>query len=140
MRWPNRHPHSLTPGMRIAQRGLAGFLPLIDFRRFYRRNLNEETVISNPAVKAVASGDASQAIAWLIRTDTIGENGMLNRDAAPIGVRLQIPGLDGGCYTVTTWDTVNGREIGRFEASLPGAIEVPALVDDLAVAVVRSDR
>jgi hypothetical protein len=140
MRWPNRHPHSLTPGMRIAQRGLAGFLPLIDFRRFYRRNLNEEAVTSNPAVKVVASGDDSQAIAWLIRTDTIDEDGMLNRDAAPIGLRLKIPGLDLGCYTITTWDTVNGREICRFEASLPGAIEISALVGDIAVAVVRSDR
>ena len=31
MRWPNRHPHVLTAGMRRAQRALAGFLPLVDW-------------------------------------------------------------------------------------------------------------
>ncbi|WP_292496125.1 hypothetical protein, partial [Mesorhizobium sp.] len=39
MRWPNRTPHVLTPGMRRAQRSLAGFLPLIDWRRFRRVHL-----------------------------------------------------------------------------------------------------
>ena len=30
MRWPNRSPHRLTPGIRRAQAALAGFLPHID--------------------------------------------------------------------------------------------------------------
>ena len=34
MRWPNRHPHQLTVGMRLAQRALADFLPLIHWRSF----------------------------------------------------------------------------------------------------------
>src|SRR5207237_1345122 len=40
MRWPNRRPHTLTPGMRRAQAALSRFLPLIDWTHFRRRNLN----------------------------------------------------------------------------------------------------
>ena len=57
MRWPNRHPHSLTPGMRRAQAALARFLPLIDWRRFRRKNLNHEVRVSHPAVRVAACGD-----------------------------------------------------------------------------------
>ncbi len=41
MRWPNRHPHSLTAGMRVAQRGLARFLPEIEWGRFARVNVSD---------------------------------------------------------------------------------------------------
>ncbi len=40
MRWPNRHPHRLTPGMLAAQRAMTKFLPLIAWQRFDRRNVN----------------------------------------------------------------------------------------------------
>ena len=39
MRWPNRDPHALTPGMRQAQRAMAGFLDLVDWLRFRRVTL-----------------------------------------------------------------------------------------------------
>jgi mannan endo-1,4-beta-mannosidase len=42
MRWPNRRPHTLTPGMRRAQRAMSAFLPLVDWTRFRRVNLNAE--------------------------------------------------------------------------------------------------
>src|SRR5690606_31319113 len=42
MRWPYRHPHSMTPGMRQAQQEMAAFLPLIDWRCFRRINLNSQ--------------------------------------------------------------------------------------------------
>ena len=57
MRWPNRHPHVLTPGMRRAQKGLADFLPLIDWPRFRRRNLNSEVVSLHRNLAAFACGD-----------------------------------------------------------------------------------
>lgn len=67
MRWPNRHPHVLTPGMREAQRALSGFLPLIDWTRFHRRNLNQEIAVDVPQVAAFGCGDARQAVVWLLR-------------------------------------------------------------------------
>jgi mannan endo-1,4-beta-mannosidase len=57
MRWPNRHPHSLTQGMRKAQLGLSGFLPLINWRNFKRRNLNEEITVSENNIQAFGCGD-----------------------------------------------------------------------------------
>src|SRR5690606_5338216 len=93
MRWPNRHPHTLTQGMRAAQRALAGFVPLIDWPRFRRRNWNEELEISTAALAGFACGDDSQAVVWLLRTDTIGRDGTLRRDAAPVEASVRLPGL-----------------------------------------------
>jgi mannan endo-1,4-beta-mannosidase len=84
MRWPNRHPHVLTHGMRRAQRGLADFLPLIDWPRFRRRSLWEEATISDGAAHLFACGDDRQAALYLLRGDTIGETGLLRPDAPPL--------------------------------------------------------
>ncbi len=40
MRWPNRKPHRLTPGMHLAQSHLAAFLPLLDWHHFPRQNVS----------------------------------------------------------------------------------------------------
>ncbi len=135
MRWPNRSPHSLTPGMRVAQRGLARFLPLIDWRTYRRRNLNEEIAVSNPNVRVVASGDDSQALLWMIRTDATREDGMLRRDVPPARARVEVPGLNPGEYRVVYWNTVDGERISdshrshaggpfAFEAEVPGDVAI----------------
>jgi mannan endo-1,4-beta-mannosidase len=137
MRWPNRSPHSLTPGMRAAQRAMVGFLPLIDWREFRRCNLNEEVETGNPAVKAIACGDDCRAIIWLIRKDSLDESGMLRRDVDPVYTTVGIPGIRDGLYQITAWNTVEGFETGhqvceavanwlRFEIPVSG---------DLAIAV-----
>ena len=64
MRWPNRDPHQLTPGMRQAQRGLADFLPLIDWRRFRRRPLHGRAVTDIEGVHLFACGDQGQAVLY----------------------------------------------------------------------------
>ena len=137
MRWPNRHPHSLTSGMRAAQRALAGFVPLISWERFHRRNLNEEVAVSNPAVKAVACGDDRQAVVWLIRTDALDSRGMLRRDIGPVEVEIGIPGLADGLYRVTLWNTVEGKAEGEeAAASVGGALRFRTSIQgDLAIAV-----
>ncbi|HEU0078579.1 MAG TPA: hypothetical protein VFQ76_13055, partial [Longimicrobiaceae bacterium] len=141
MRWPNRRPHSLTRGMRVAQRGLAGFLPLVDWPRFRRRNLTAELEGGTPGAAAFACGDAAQAVAWLLRTDTVGADGMLRRDAAPVEVRLGIPGLEAGEYRVTAWDTAAGAEVASFVQRHAGGVfrpeRLPGLATDLALAVTR---
>ena len=67
MRWPNRYPHVLTPGMRLAQSALSRFLPLIDWNTFRRRNLNDEIVSSDRQVACFGCGDEHQAVVWLLR-------------------------------------------------------------------------
>jgi mannan endo-1,4-beta-mannosidase len=137
MRWPNRHPHSLTPGMRVAQRALAGFLPLVNWLELRRRNLNDEVEIGNPVVKAVACGDERQAIAWLVRTDSLDEQGMLRRDVGAISTSVGIPGLRDGVYRITAWNTVDGFREGEQIRAAAGdwlRFEIP-VAGDVAVAV-----
>ena len=141
MRWPNRHPHALTRGMRQAQQGLAGFLPLIDWTRFRRRNLNEEITLSHPRVAGFACGDGAHAVVWLLRRDSIGKNGMLDPSAAPVSVRVGVPGLAPGHYQVTPWQTESGTALpSQHVEAGPGGVslDLPPFRSDLAVAIHRA--
>jgi mannan endo-1,4-beta-mannosidase len=139
MRWPNRHPHVLTAGMRAAQHALARFLPLIDWARFRRRSLGGALGLRDartgaplrlvtarppaqpagaPSVRlrggdcaAFACGDASQAVVYLLRADRLTPDGRLRRDAAPRRVCVEVPGLSPGVYAVTLWDPVDGEAV-----------------------------
>lgn len=138
MRWPNRHPHVLTAGMREAQRVLARFLPLIEWRTFRRRNLSAEMGCDDAGVAWVGCGDERQAVAWLVRTDSLCRQGMMagRADAAP--VTLTVPGLNDGEYQVTAFDTRSGAASPLPDAtSAGGVLRVAAgpIVRDLALAV-----
>lgn len=109
MRWPNRHPHQLTHGMRAAQRAMAGFLPLIDWPRFARRNLNEE--VTAEGFHAFASGSEDQALVWLLRRNGLGSDGRQRAGLAPAATEVRVPGLAEGTYRITFWDTVTGRVV-----------------------------
>lgn len=138
MRWPNRHPHSLTAGMRKAQRSLAAFVPLIDWKHFRRTNWNQEIRTDRAEVKAVGSGDSQQAIVWLIRTDQVNNHAMLRRDASPVSVTLSLPCLQPGRYQVIAWDTLEGDPITAFQAETSRSgleLTPPPLVTDLALAI-----
>jgi mannan endo-1,4-beta-mannosidase len=140
MRWPNRTPHMLTHGMRRAQRALSGFLPRIDWPRFGRVNLNQEVDVSEAAAAPFACGDRSQAVVWLLRTDTIQPNGMLRQDAEPIAPRLAVPGLEPGRYVATVWDTKAGTSAGVVTAESHSdslVLQTPPFVTDLALAIRR---
>ncbi|MDB5896887.1 MAG: hypothetical protein JWP22_4419 [Ramlibacter sp.] len=140
MRWPNRRPHSLTAGMRKAQKDMAGFLGYIDWANFRRRNLNAEVRVSSPALAVFACGDAQQAIVWLLRRDRL-KDGRMDPGAAPITPSLTLPGLEQGRYTVYFWDTATGTLAGRRQvendASGDMTLQVLPVGADLAVAVVR---
>ena len=141
MRWPNRRPHTLTAGMRRAQEALSRFLPLVDWLSFRRVNLNEEVRFSSPAVKGCACGDGRQAVAWLVREDTIGADGLLRRDAPPVATRLSVPGLAPGSYRITAFDTLGGTVAGTAVGQADGeglSFDVPPFVADLALAIRRS--
>jgi hypothetical protein len=142
MRWPNRHPHVLTHGMRAAQRSLADFVQLIDWSRFRRRNLNHELQLSTPAFASFACADEAQAVVWLLRQDSITKRGgLMRKDLKPLAVQLTIPGLEAGQYTVHIWDTRAGHALGQLHLQTIEnqlAIELPKVWADVALAVVRA--
>jgi mannan endo-1,4-beta-mannosidase len=123
--------------MRRAQRALADFLPLIDWPRFRRVNLNEEVEVSSARTAAFACGDGRQALVWLLRRGPLDPKGMLRRDAEPISPRVRVPGLKAGRYRITAWDTRAGAVVGAFEADGDGglAISAPPFVADVALAI-----
>ncbi len=142
MRWPNRSPHVLTPGMRAAQGSLSGFLPLIDWARFRRRNLSGEVVTApgGDRLAVFACGDARQAIVYLLRRDILGDDGRLRRDAPPLGVLVRVPGLEPGRYRVTAWDTGAGMArpvVVAAECFHARALvfEAPPIATDLVLAI-----
>ncbi|MCL4403065.1 MAG: hypothetical protein M1436_10470 [Acidobacteria bacterium] len=138
MRWPNRKPHCLTPGMRLAQRALAGFLPQIDWRVFRRANWNTEARVNSPHTALFACGDGAQAVVYLLRKDTLNRAGLLRRDAPPLETSVCLPAMQPGVYRVTAWDTVTGKEISRADQSHSGgpfSFRTPPVTGDTAFAI-----
>jgi mannan endo-1,4-beta-mannosidase len=139
MRWPNRHPHILTPGMREAQRGLAAFLPLIDWTRFARRTLND--AIGVPAgVAGFGCGDGEQAVLWLLRTDIIERDGTLAREAQAVAPVVSVPGLSDGRCRIVRFDTRSGNVLGEDEQVVGAGMlnfTMPDLRTDVALAIRR---
>ena len=141
MRWPNRKPHSLTPGMRAAQKSLAEFLRLLDWSRFARVNWNRE-LRATPAseVTVFGSGDGHQAVVWLLRTTPLLRSGMLNAAAEPIQVEITLPWREGE-VTAKLWNTIAGQPmdapvLARQEEN-GIVLTPPPLVTDLAIALRR---
>lgn len=117
MRWPNRNPHSLTPGMRKAQQALASFLPLINWKQFHRKNLNSEILVSHKSFAVFGCGSNEQAIIWLLRKDSILKKGVLNPNADALYAFASVPGLKPGQYQLTVWNTVLGRAVQKLETN-----------------------
>jgi mannan endo-1,4-beta-mannosidase len=137
MRWPNRRPHVLTPGMHAAQRALVSYLPLVDWPEFDRRNLNEEIRVSPAAYAVFGCGDQYQVAIWIVRREPLASDGTVARVQTPDRVTLRVPGLISGTYQVTTFNTEAGMVEARFDAAtLDGALQfdVP-LFRDLALAI-----
>ena len=142
MRWPNRHPHSLTSGMRKAQHALARFLPLVDWTRFSRRNLSEDLRSDDPGLALVGCGDKRQAVVWAVRTDSLSPDGTLKPYEAAPRATLSIPHLEDGNYTVITYDTLEGEISARSKAECSGGVlHVPVgpVQRDLTVAVLPAN-
>ena len=147
MRWPNRRVHILTRGMRIAQRGLAAFLPHIDWLRFGRVNVTHDLALHDAAGKIVPKktlarfgcATTDQAVVYLLRRDTLLKSGQLAKRAQPLQLCLNTPMLQPGQYRVTAWDTVAGQ---RQESTVQGwreggAFVLPPLRTDMAFAIRR---
>jgi hypothetical protein len=142
MRWPNRHPHVLTRGMHRAQQALSGFLPLIDWATFRRRNLNHE-VRTSQGFAAFACGDDRQAVAWLLRTDSLGPAGTLRTDVPERAVRVVFPGLQAGSYLCTWFDTQRGQAVATDAVDHVGgdlSLQRGGVRGDVALAVRPASR
>jgi mannan endo-1,4-beta-mannosidase len=118
---------------------MAEFVPQIDWTRFRRRNLNAELQARH--FHAFGCGDEHQALLWLVRRNSIGEDGCLRRDAVPVEARLSVPGLADGSYRVRGWDTELGRQVEEFTAEAKGGslqlISAP-IPTDRAFAIIRA--
>ena len=138
MRWPNRHPHTLTPGMRRAQRAMADFLPLIDWLRFRRSNLNEE-IDADPDLVTFGCGDARQAVVWLLRRGPLLPDCRLVPQMPPRPATVRIPGLAPGHYRISLWNTQMGTPIGSLTAPSRGtgmlSACLPPFSGDIAIAI-----
>ncbi len=106
LRWPYRHPHSLTPGMRLSQRALSQVAQHIDWQHFDRRYLGEQLTVSPRTVKAFACGNGRQVLLWLVAAQPAVLPAAVS--AAP-RVTLHLPFLQSGTYRVRAWNARSGR-------------------------------
>ena len=121
MRWPNRHPHTLTPGMRQAQGVMADFARLIDWRNFAARNVSEEVRASPEELLAYACGDDRQAVVWVLRDrDSLEGEGELPFRPLLTEAALELPPLEPGTYLATCMETHNGHTLGESTLALRG--------------------
>ena len=134
MRWPNRHPHVLTPGMRDAQRTMAAFMPLVDWTRLQRRNWNDE--VEAKGCHVFACGDKRQAVVWLLRQRALGSDGRMRGDipASPVEVVLPLTGK----LRVRAFDTVHGVIAGEWVSDGEGRFSASIAADQaFAIEVVN---
>ena len=139
MRWPNRHPHTLTHGMRCAQKSMADFVGELDWTSLRRRNLHDRVKARH--FHAFACGDDAQALVWLLRRGTTGSDGLLRRDAVPVEASFTVPGLADGTYRVRGWDTETGTAAEEFTADARGGdlhLTTAPIVTDRAFAITRA--
>ena len=110
MRWPNRHPHTLTPGMRHAQGVMADFARLIDWPNFaVAERLATSCRCEGDDLLAYACADDRQAVAWAIRGgDDLDPHGHLAVPSAPHRAALILPPMAPGPYRVPPWRPTTG--------------------------------
>ncbi len=139
MRWPNRHPHTLTPGMRQAQGVMGDFARLIDWRCFAAENVSPRVEARPEELLCYACADGRQAVAWVLRgRDHLEVEGELPFRPLLVGATLVLPGMEPGRYAVTCMETHHGHTLGEFTVESgrgPLTIALPAFRHDLAIAV-----
>ena len=132
MRWPYRHPHTLTHGMRCAQKNLSEFVELIRWNKFNRKNLADVIRINDPTIAVFACGDFSQVIVWLLQRP-LRKLKTKNKNYSIVS----IPDLANGNYRISLWDTKNGliedRLMSKTETTLNISLQMSS--DNVAIAI-----
>lgn len=138
MRWPARHPHLLTPGMRGALSSLAGFARLMDWRPFAPRDARQEVTVGAEGVCVFGCRDDRQAVLWLLR-DTRGGTGVWEGFG-----EVKLRGLLPGAYEVTPWQTAAGVAEATQTVSVASSeglrLRLPFGSADLALAIRSASR
>jgi mannan endo-1,4-beta-mannosidase len=139
MRWPNRHPHSLTPGMRHAQGVMADFARLIDWRNFAARNGSEEVRASPDDLLVYACRDDRQAVAWVLRDrEALECEGDLPFRPLLTDAAVELPPPAPGAYLATCVETHNGHTLAEMLISSgagPMRLNLPPFRHDIAIAI-----
>jgi len=139
MRWPNRHPHVLTIGMRAAQCAMGAFLPLIAWTTFRPRNLNDESAAAGFHV--FACGDDDQAIAWIVRRGGRDQRGMIPENVDPRSTTLTLPVSREGEWHLHLFDTRAGEVLREAHVQSSGGAlvaTIDGLGGDIAIAARRA--
>jgi len=145
MRWPARHPHVLTTGMKRALHSQSDFARLVDWRHFAPRDAAPDVSIENgDGIHVFGCRDGVQAVLWLLRElPHAGFRGVLPAREPLSGLRLRLRGPRLGDYEVRVWDTRSGRAVRaiRVRGSDEGLVfALPPLANDLAIAVGLAGR
>lgn len=139
MRWPNRHPHTLTPGMRHAQAVMADFARRINWRHFASENVSCRLGLDPENLLGYGCADERQAVVWVLRCrEDLEREGDLPFRPLLAGASVEVPGLAAGTYAVTCVETQNGHAIGqevRATRGEPLRVELPPFRHDVAVAI-----
>jgi mannan endo-1,4-beta-mannosidase len=146
MRWPARHPHIITAGMRGAIKSMSDFATRLDWRHFSPRdaladiNLCMDDVTYDGA-HLFACRDEKQALIWLLRTAPKDHRGILPPREPLRNLTLSLRGLAPGRCSIEAWDTRQGHSLWQVAGniSLDGALHftLPQLSNDLALAISR---
>jgi hypothetical protein len=122
MRWPNRHPHVLTPGMHRLQSALSAMLPLVEWRDFTRSCWNGD-LRADPWLAAFGCGDDRRGLLYLLRRDGLGKAGMHDPLLATRSARIGLP-WPSGDVRLTLIDPATGQLIGSRSDYLDSAGEI----------------
>lgn len=137
MRWPYRHPHTLTHGMRLAQKNLSEFIQLVQWNNFNRKNLNDLVKTDDPGITVFACGNSSQAIIWLMRRPLKKQNASIGEIKNQNVHSISIPNLTNGSYYLSIWDTraglIENRILEKTESELN--VEIEFFFDNIALAI-----
>lgn len=143
MRWPARHPHLTTAGMRRAYHSLARFSELVDWRTFTPHDARADVEVNLPGIHLFAVGSNEQIVAYLLREVPKGfKGGTLPASREPMcSMRMTLRGLTPGQCIVHVWDPGTGKPVAQGEYTVGNdsavSVPLPPMRTDLALALVR---
>jgi mannan endo-1,4-beta-mannosidase len=147
MRWPFRHPHTLTPGMHAVQQGMARFVSTLAWTEFTPQPIDDQLAVvaraasdagqqdSRLPVVPFGCSDGRQALVWLLR-----DVRAVAPDAALPAADLMMPDLMPGTYVAEFWETYEGVKTGEINVWVEGGEQItrlplPAFSRDVALAI-----
>jgi mannan endo-1,4-beta-mannosidase len=138
MRWPYRHPHMLTKGMRQAQKSMAAFCQLVDWTTFTRKNVGKTIKKLSANRKVFACGNSEQVIAWIVCTNSV--LGMADKQLSKDQVLFQLPMAEGS-YQIIFWNTkgytVQDSTVAHTSSRSILTVKVPGAWTDIALLIRR---